>query len=337
MKQIFPILFLALLLANCKTKKNVTSSASVAEIEVGFYNVENLFDTLDHPVKFDEEFTPSGKKKYTTERYFKKLDNLSKVVEAMGMPAILGVCEVENKTVLQDLAATDRMKKYNYAVVHFESPDKRGIDNALMYQTDKFDFKGSKILRFKFPDEIAKDYTSRDVLIVAGEIAGQKIHFLVNHFPSRRGGLAASEPKRVFVAEKVKAAVDSLHAMGSSVLLMGDFNDETDNKSIKEVLCEGGGSDASLFNLFAEKDAAGEGTYNYKGNWNMLDQVLVSSKMTSPKNSIFASEPTIVREEWMMYQDKKHGAKPNRSYGGPNWYGGYSDHLPVKVTLRVGE
>ena len=320
----------------CKTSQKVISTVEPIALDVGFYNVENLFDTIDNPLKRDDDFTPSGKNEYTSARYFKKIDQLVRVIEAMGFPAVLGVCEIENTAVLNDLAAHPKMKPFGYQSISYQSPDIRGIDNGLMYQSKHFKLKGSKALRIDFPNEIEPNYTTRDVLSVWGDLAGKPMHFIVNHFPSRRGGLEKSEPKRVYVAQQVKALVDSLQSIDQTVLVMGDFNDETDNKSILEILDAGGiHSKKELYNLFYEKDKAGEGSYNYKGNWNMLDQIMVSPACAEISNPIYASNPQIIREEWMMYQDKKHGARPSRTYGGPRYFGGFSDHLPVKITLKI--
>lgn len=337
---------LLILLFSCKTSQKVVvpevkepelsndNGFRMPEMYVGFYNVENLFDTVDDPKVKDEEWLPTSKKKWTTERYEKKIGMIAQVIEAMDAPIIMGLCEIENATVLKDLVESEQLKKYGYEFAHFDSPDKRGIDNALLYQPAKFAFSSKKKIRIEFPMEIVEGYTTRDVLIVSGRSFGQDITFIVNHWPSRRGGLEASEPKRVYVAQQVKLAVDSLLRINPNVIVMGDFNDEPDNNSISETLdATGADGNGILKNLFYEVQAAGDGSYNYRGNWNMLDQIMVGSELTTNKWSIFASQPEIIRKEWMIYNDKKDGPKPNRTYGGPNYYGGYSDHFPVRIHL----
>lgn len=329
-----------LLFFGCKTQKQVSTVVSndsdfkMPEVEIGFYNVENLFDTKDDPKTKDEDWTPQGRQKWDTERYNKKIDQISKVIEAMGAPIVMGLCEVENETVLKDLVNSSRLEKYGYKIIHFTSADRRGIDNAMIFQSEKIKILNKKSIRFDFPVEVAKDYTSRDLVIVYAQMFGQKIHFLVNHWPSRYGGTAASEPKRTFVAGEVRKAVDSLLNISPNLVIMGDFNDEPDNKSLREVLgAKSLNEKGDLKNLFLEKDEKGEGSYNYRGNWNMLDQIIVSEIMSTKMNAIFAHDPVIFKEDWMTYDDKKKGKVPNRTYGGPNYYGGFSDHFPVKIDL----
>lgn len=335
----FHLLFTFLLLSTL-----VFSQKSKDAVRIGFYNVENLFDLEDDPNTLDDDFTPTGRQKWTEDRYQTKLDRIGEVVEGMGFPTLLGLSEVENEQVCVDLAASSRMKKSGYQVVHFDSPDKRGIDVALLYQKKQFKVLEKETIRINFPSEVIPDepdYTTRDVLVVKG-ILGKKetVHVLVAHMPSRRGGLQASEPKRLYVASQIRAKVDEIYAENpnANIVLMGDMNDETDNKSIAETI------DAQqltlrpaasqLYNCFAALDEKGLGSYNYRGNWNMLDQVILSSSFFDEKSKLKFADATIYQQEKMMYQDKKFGAKPNRTYGGPNYYGGYSDHLPVFVELR---
>jgi len=306
------------------------TEAAKVTYRIGFYNVENLFDTIDSPLRNDDEFLPNTKKNWNTERYQKKLNDLAKIISAMGTPTILGLSEVENRAVCQDLADTDALREAGYITVHQQSPDFRGIDVALLVQKDKFRLVTSDLIRIDFPANIVEDYTTRDILYVRGILDGKtELHIFVNHWPSRYGGVKASEPKRVYVAQQLKKYADKILANNpnANIILMGDFNDETDNKSVAVELGN------TFHNCMAALDQAGKGTYNYRGNWNMLDHILVSKALQTGKNGLTASEGTIFREEWMMYQSKKNGATPNRTYGGPNYYGGFSDHLPVYVDL----
>ncbi len=312
-------------------------------IRIAFYNVENLFDTEDDPLTLDEDFTPSGKQKWTDERYRTKLQRIDQVVAGMEYPALLGLCEVENKTVLDDLCKTTSLAGKKYQFVHFDSPDRRGIDVALLYQKKKFKVTSTEKIRVGFPDEIVPDmpgYTSRDILVVEGYLPKkQKVYVIVAHFPSRRGGLKASEPKRTHVAKYIRDKVDEIFAddPSANVIVMGDFNDEPDNKSIAVTLQADAPSDkptsSNLYNCFAELDAAGKGSYNYRGNWNMLDQIILSGRFFLSGSPLQFHAANIYREDYMMYKDKKNGVRPNRTYGGPNYYGGYSDHLPVFVEV----
>ena len=307
-----------------------------------FYNVENLFDTLDHPDKIDDDFTPTGRQEWNTQRYHKKLNDLCRVIAGMEFPSILGVCEVENPQVLQDFIDKTELSKYGYQFVHFESPDRRGIDVALLYRSEHFKVSTSDKIRIPFPEEIAVDYTSRDILHVEGLLGkNTPIHVFVNHWPSRRGGLRESEPKRTHVAQYLRDKVDLILAADpeANILIMGDLNDETDNKSVKEVLgAHTSGSpivSGRLYNCTAKLDQAKKGSYNYRGNWNMLDNMIVSSALARPTSKAHVTPPTLFQREWMMYQDPKYGAKPSRTYGGPNYYGGFSDHLPVFMDIVV--
>ena len=326
---------------NCKSNKLPTYNNTY---RIGFYNVENLFDTLDHPIMPDEEFTPDSKKKWNTERYNKKLNDLAKVIGGMEFPAILGVCEVENEAVLKDLTTNTSLNKYQYGIVHKESPDYRGIDNALIYQKKLFKVTQSDVITINFPKSVIGEdkYTTRDILHVTGEFNNVgTIHLFVNHFPSRYGGREQSEPKRVYVAQQLKKKVDELFAKNSAVniFIMGDMNDETDNNSIAKTLnalpALQKSKTPTLVNCAAKLDKEGKGTYNFRGNWNMLDQIIVSSPLLSPKSKIGIGTFVIHQEEWMMYENKKYGLTPSRTYGGPNYYGGISDHLPVYIEVKT--
>ncbi len=297
---------------------------------VGFYNVENLFDTIDSPLRKDDDFTPQGRNQWTTERYEKKLADLAKIIDKMGQPTLLGLSEVENSRVCRDLARQEVLKAARYIPIHQQSPDFRGIDVALMYKKDDFKVQTSDLIRIDFPAEIVEDYTTRDILYVQGVLDGfEVIHIFVNHWPSRRGGAEASEPKRVYVAQQLRKHTDKILAddPDAHIVMMGDFNDETDNKSTKEIL----GGD--FMNCMSKLDQEGKGTYNYKGDWSMLDHIIVSDALASGKWRLKALEGVVFREEWMMFKSEKYGPTPNRTYGGPNYYGGFSDHLPVYVDL----
>lgn len=311
---------------------------------IAFYNVENLFDLEDDPKTNDDDFTPEGRQKWTADRYQTKLDRIGEVMSGMGYPALMGMAEVENATVLKDLCRSDNLSRHNYQFVHFDSPDFRGIDVALIYQKEHFEVLETETIEIDFPLEVVPeqpDYTTRDVLIVKG-ILGKKetVTIVIAHFPSRRGGVQASEPKRLFVASQIKKKLDGFFAENKNekVIMMGDFNDETTNKSITETLAVGKlNSDVApgyLYNCFSELDAQGLGSYNYRGNWNMLDQIMVSSNFLDAGDGLKHQGSTIFREEKMMFKHDKYGPTPSRTYGGPNYYGGYSDHLPVYIELK---
>jgi predicted extracellular nuclease len=308
--------------------------------KLAFYNVENLFDIEDAPVKLDEDFTPEGKQKWDAKRYQDKLNKIAEVLDSLDKPHFIGFAEVENKKVLEDLINTPNLKSEKYGIVHAESPDMRGIDVAFLYKTKHMKVLETDFIRVNFPDHIEKGYTSRDIVYVKGKLSnGDILHVFVNHWPSRRGGLEKSEPKRLFVAQHVRAAVDDIFEKDpeAKIVLMGDFNDETDNVSITSVLGALPDSSAALngllYNCFSSFDKEKKGTYNYRGNWNMLDQFIVSGALKNPQSSLMIKYPTICDFNWLMYEGK-NGKTPSRTYGGPNYYGGYSDHLPITIELQ---
>lgn len=335
----FPLLFSFLLFAFFSTAQK----SEVASLRIAFYNVENLFDLEDDPTTHDEDFTPNGRQKWTSDRYQTKLDRIGEVMAGMDFPTLVGMAEVENATVLRDLCRSNNLSRQDYHFVHFDSPDFRGIDVALVYQKSKFEVLETETIEIDFPLEVVPeepDYTTRDVLIVKGVLEKKDtVTIIVAHFPSRRGGLKASEPKRLFVAGKIREKLDGIFSenKNAKVIVMGDFNDETDNKSVSETLDVESLNDekkaAHLFNCFSEKDAEGLGSYNYRGNWNMLDQIMLSTPFFQNGSDLIFQNSTIYRKEKMMFKHDRFGPTPNRTYGGPNYYGGYSDHLPVYIEL----
>ena len=332
-------LFLSLIgvFVGCGTTRSTVQTPET--VRVAFYNVENLFDTVDDPQTLDEEFTPTGKKAYTEARYAEKLDRIAEVIQRLDYPALIGLSEVENRRVLEALLATGRLRNHRYGIEHFDSPDVRGIDVALLYRKDLFQAAGATALPIQIPPGIVEDYTTRDVLLVEGRLAGDQVRVLVNHWPSRRGGLAQSEPKRTYVAAQVRRAVDSisLQQPDAQFIIMGDFNDEPDNRSLMSVLgaqlTREGNMDDVLFNTVAEQDKKGEGSYNYRGNWNMLDQIILSGSFLDDDGLQYLRS-VVYRDSALLFDHPKYGLTPNRSYGGPRYYGGYSDHLPVYVDFN---
>ncbi len=325
-------------------KSSLLTTKKASDSRIAFYNVENLFDIYDDRGKSDEEFMPESKKKWTAKRYNKKLNDLTKVFSALEFPSLIGLCEVENKRVLEDLTKTEGMGSHGYEVVHFESPDFRGIDNALLYKSADFKVLDAQHYPINFPAKIVEDYTTRDILHVKGMFKNaHTIHLFVNHWPSRRGGLKESEPKRLFVAEQLKKQIDRVlkQEPDANIIVMGDFNDEPDNKSINKTL--GALSPIGLtnvmnnvlYNCSYELDQEGLGTYNYRGNWNMLDQFIVSGTLLSKNAKLQTGSAMIFKADWLNYIDKKKGPTPNKTYGGPNYYGGYSDHYPIYMELYI--
>lgn len=326
-----------ILLLSCSKEKR----ANRRNLTVAFYNVENLFDTVDEPGKNDEEFTPASEKKWDEERYLKKLNDISAVLSSVNeteLPEIIGLCEVENEKVLVDLARTEKLAEGNYRVVHHESFDFRGIDCALLYRPDEFRVTTHFPVRISFKND--PDYKTRDILYVKGKTRNrEEFHIFVNHWPSRIGGEEKTEPDRVEVANILRAKIDSVRHTNrnAKIIVMGDMNDEPANKSLSETLGAGipGENGAELVNLMYPDDLQNKGSYNFRGNWNMLDNLVVSSNLLDKKGfQCTDKKGYIFHREWMEYKNNRGEISPNRTYGGPNYYGGVSDHFPVYFKLQ---
>ena len=299
----------------------VLSQSDDKELFSVFYNVENLFDTIDNPNTRDNEFLPKSEKKWDTYRYNYKLNQLDKVFSEIikkenenRLPDIIGLCEVENKLVIDDLLKTETFKNHTYKIIHKQSPDGRGIDCALLVD-EKFEVLNSDFIKINNPIE---SRATRDIVFGKLKFKNQIINVFVNHWPSRWGGQEASNHKRVFVAEVLRKYIDNNTLESDFNLIMGDFNDYPTNESLAEVLVKD-----DLVNLMSKSNVSGRGSYNYRGNWDWLDQIIVSQddfKLIS-----FGA----FEEDFMMYTNKKGEVYPNRSFGGNNWYAGFSDHLPV--------
>ncbi|MEM6644403.1 MAG: endonuclease/exonuclease/phosphatase family protein [Bacteroidota bacterium] len=300
---------------------------------VGFYNVENLFDTEDDPLINDEEFLPEGAKKWNNEKYQDKLAKLSKVLSEMAYGVdILGLAEVENKSVIEDLISTPSLKKYNYAIVHRNSPDGRGIDVALIYKSDRFKVINTTWIQYPDPD-----YKTREMLMCSGIFFGDTLTIAVNHWPSRRSG----PERRNKAGARLKKAVDSLYEKSPSakVILVGDFNDDPRNASVKKELraedrvkklLPGG-----LFNTSAATYKEGYGTLYYKGAWNLFDQVIVSEPMINGTGLTFQKNSfSIFGPPWMRNKDGQYAGGPFRAFAYDKYIGGYSDHFPVYILLE---
>lgn len=305
------------------------------EFNVMFYNVENLFDTSDDTIKNDDEFLPNGSRRWTGTRYRKKIAGLSRVIVAAGeweLPAVIGVCEVENGKVLKDMAYGTLLSAGNYGIVHRESPDPRGIDLALLFRREMFRIEA---VRSWVPERSADTpWESRNLLYVKMAMEEETLHLILCHFPSRRGGVLAAERLREEMAELVRVKTDSLVSAypGASVMVMGDFNARPDD-NIMAVMA----GDSLLVNAAECLSAAGEGSYRYQGTWELIDQILLTKAMTDGSAS-FTADPASFRcvsLPFMLTADPDYpGMKPYATYGGFRWAGGYSDHLPVMITVR---
>jgi predicted extracellular nuclease len=304
---------------------------------VAFYNVENLFDVENDPNTLDDDFTPYGDQHWTEERYEHKLQNLSTVLFALGEqgPMMIGLVEIENHKVVEDLAKTGNLANTPYKLVHFESEDRRGIDCALLYDPRRMKVLEQEKLVVRLPEN--RDFATRDILHVKAALAdGEIVHVFVNHWSSRREGTTESEVKRVRSATVLKERIAEIRQeeKDPKILIMGDFNDEPKNKSIQQVL-NAAGKNASLFNLMAEMAYEGEGSIVHQREWLMFDQMMVSQNLlTSNGLKIKDNKAYVYKDESILFTYSNGGQKPNSTYGGPEYYGGFSDHLPVYLILE---
>jgi len=308
---------------------------------IAFYNVENLFDTVDDPQNGgDDEFLPTAEKAWTMDRYEHKLNNIGLVMKGMGYPIIMGVSEVENKKVLEDLAQIDSLKPYSYKVVHEESPDHRGIDVALLYQPAHFQVLETATYEVSIDDPVIQNYTTREILMVKGLVNQQPLYIFVNHWPSRSGGEAQSEFRRLTVAEVLKEKINELQTADptAQIIIMGDFNDEPTNNSVQQVLGAKIANDTppspnSLYNSTTTLTEQGAGSYNYQGNWQMIDQIITTGNLLNADNPVHVTNFQVYKDDMLLFTHPDYGPTPDRTYGGDNYYGGFSDHLAVFVEL----
>ena len=314
-------------------------------VSILFWNVENLYDPQDDTSRRDEEFTSAGYYHWTWSRLYAKLNHVAKTILAAGKwepPAIIGVCEIENRRVLQRLIYDTPLKIWQYRIIHFDSPDVRGIDVACIYRPAIFKPLVSHPIVVKFPfDTLA---TTRDILYIKGLLANRDtLHLFINHWPSRRGGEETSRHGRNHAAFILRNVVDSILAITprTSLLIMGDFNDEPNDESLRSVLRAGeyvrGDTVPHLVNLMLPK-VGKDGTHKFQGHWGILDQFIVSSAMLEPDASTFTSYSmaTIFKPQFVLQEDNRYfGSKPSRTYVGPRYSGGFSDHLLVRIEIHV--
>ena len=316
-KTLLSIMLCVLAGLTCQAQDNVRWS-------VAFWNVENFFDTQHDTLKDDIAFTPQGENHWNAKRYADKRNKIYKMVAAMQWPAVVGLAEVENDRVLRDLCRYTPLRRYGYEFVHYESPDKRGIDCALLYRRGVFKVFESR--RIDVSDS-TEDFYTRDILFVDG-VLGEKdsCYIFVNHWPSKRNG-AVAERHRIEIARLLLGLMDSLQQEHPTalVLAMGDFNAAPDEDAISKGLGFEGGcrNAAGLYNLMC-KMAVGEGSYKYKDTWSRIDQMIANREL---KAEVFAPD-------FMLRDDTRYmGMKPFRTYSGMRYLGGYSDHLPIIVNI----
>ena len=318
--------------------------------KVVFYNLENLFDTINDPNKNDEEYLPEGARKWTTYRYNQKLANMSRVLfdiaaKDKNFPAVIGVSEIENRLVLEDLLATPKLAKTNYHIVHYDSPDRRGVDCAFFYRPDQFKLEGSEAHKVSFPGR--PNFYTRDLVAMWGKIEGEPFYFIVSHWPSRLGGKERSQYSRDHVAAQCKHICDSVRKVNPStkVVIMGDFNDDATDASVVEVLGAKRHIDKlganDMFNPFNEMYRKGYGTLAYRDAWNLFDNIVVSENLATGSTGALKLQKydkskfygNIFISPYMVQQEGQYKNYPLRSFVGSNFQNGYSDHFPVYIYI----
>ena len=318
--------------------------------KVVFYNLENFFDTIKDPEVYDGEFTPQGPKKWNSAKYEKKLGNIEKVLfDIAGIdkdyPVVIGVSEVENRSVLEDIISTPKMAPGNYRISHYDSPEARGVDVAFMYPPDVFKQEGSEPIRTRIPS--LPNFKTRDISTMWGTIEGEPFFFMVAHWPSRLGGKDASEFKRIAVGEQMRRIADSVLQVNpaTKIVAMGDFNDDPTDPSMLEGLgAKPKTKDLQPGDFFSPFHAvlrAGMGTLAYGDAWNLFDNIVVTENLVNakPGELRLLQAPgskyygNIFKRSYMIQKEGQFKGYPLRTYVGNNFQGGYSDHFPVYVYI----
>lgn len=321
---------------------------------VAFYNLENLFHPENDPITYDDDRTPEGKDHWTEEIYWLKIGQMAGVLSEIGKemagssPVLIGVCEIENRTVLEDLIDHEKLAKFNYGIVHFDSPDRRGIDVALLYNKKVFTPSHTRRYELKLFHNLppfGRIYT-RDQLLISGFLDGERIHLIINHWPSRSGGEAASAYKRMRAAKLNRRIIDSLLSEEpyAKIITMGDLNDDPINQSVKQGLKSKkrrkGLGLGELYNPMEQMYRKGMGTLAWRDGWNLFDQMLVSSELAKEDYSSYRLyRAGIYNKSYLVTPTGKYKGYPFRSFSNGSFTGGYSDHFPVYLYLikRVEE
>ncbi len=314
---------------------------------IAFYNLENLFDTENDPKKFDEASPIMEMKVDREEVYAKKVENMARVIADIGSevaknsPVVIGVSEVENVRVLEDLVNHPLLLKKDYGIVHYDSPDARGIDVALLYQKSVFRPTTTSSHELKIYDDISrKRVYTRDQLLVTGKFDGEMMHFIVSHWPSRSGGEARSRPKRIAAAKLNKHIIDSLQALDpyAKIFTMGDLNDDPTNSSLKDVLKTKNEIDEvklkEIYNPMENMFKKGLGSNAYRDAWSLFDQILFTQPLLERDFSSYRFyKAGIFNKQYLTNKKGRYKGYPYRSFADGGFTDGFSDHFPVYVYL----
>jgi len=311
------------------------------EYAIAFYNLENLFDTVDDPHTLDDDYTPKGFKRWKDGRYRSKVKKLAKAISRIGEdegihpPVLIGIAEVENDNVVEKLLKTKYLKEAPLDYVHFDSPDERGIDTGLIYNTAHFKVLDAETLPLLIENTNGdRDYT-RDILYVHGTLNGEEIHVFVNHWPSRRDGADETKYKRIEAAQTILRKIKSLndHPSKLHIMVMGDFNDDPQSESI-QVLMESG----LFINPFNKLLSPDSGSANYKGKWSLFDQIILSHNFLNHEPGTHSfRKAEIFAPRFLKEWKGKYKGNPFRTFAGKKYIGGYSDHFPVYVMMLFNE
>lgn len=330
-----------LMLLHCGLAVSQERSDS-SPVGVMFYNVENLFDTFNDSLTDDDEFLPGGLMRWNQARYNKKINSVYKVIVAAGgwnPPAIIGLCEIENRKVLEDLVYGTMLSKYSYGIIHNDSPDPRGIDVCMIFRKDLV-----HVIEYRswIPEYIDKaEFHSRSILYAKCAISDDTIHIILNHWPSRRGGVLAGEPLRKEISDMIRNAVDSIGGsspVAAKIIILGDFNCSPDDPVIQGLVNPEHSKSPDLVNLAERTKSDNSGTYRYLGAWETLDQIIVSSELLKCKKGLFTDRNNfrIFMPDFLLKSESKYpGLAPFSTYKGYRYQGGFSDHLPVLLDLGI--
>ena len=307
---------------------------------VAFYNTENLYDTINDPTINDEEFLPTGVSRWTSDKYLRKIDHISSVISQIGDefikggPTMIGLSEIENRGVLEDLIHSEALRNSGYAIAHFDSPDRRGVDVALLYKKKDFLLVNAVAVPLHMPNQ--PDFRTRDQLVVTGLLDNDTVTVVVNHWPSRGNDV----PYRIAAATLTHHIADSLYARNrdARILIMGDLNDDPIDESIQTTLgaqgkitkVKAGGLFDPMWQMFKD----GIGSLAYKDSWNLFDQIIVSEPLIRENTASWKLYKTrVFKKPFMIQPDGQYAGYPFRTFSGGTYTGGYSDHLPVFVIL----
>ncbi|WP_245625617.1 endonuclease/exonuclease/phosphatase family protein [Flagellimonas eckloniae] len=309
---------------------------SETRFTVAFYNLENFFDTKNDPHKLDDDFTPDGKKVWDESKFSRKTKKLARTISLIGQddsgtpPVLIGIAEVENKQVIEALLKTKSLREVNYDYVHFDSPDERGIDTALIYNKERFEVISSETIPLMVDNDNGDRDLTRDILYVHGRLHQEEIHVFVNHWPSRRDGANETSYKRIKAAETILQKIGNIPTESFNCIIMGDFNDDPNSESIKTIM------DTKMFvNPMQTLLSPVSGSANYKGEWSLFDQILIShSFLNYEKGTHSFKKAKVFAPKFLKEWKGKYKGNPFRTYAGKKYLGGYSDHFPVYLVLR---